>query len=181
MKRITLLTIVSFMLFLISCNDRNEDQVTGVNLTSIDLSDLDLNLNLELGKPIALKKENLADFVSENFNEIIAMDKDLSLVFTNTKNDLKYSIESKETFLEKIKEENNKLQSRNDPPGFYDDKVECTKCRNEECVKKALGNAVGAGDEEVIISVTPNYTLGVQTSVSICHGTKEAFLNEWAN
>lgn len=54
----------------------------------------------------------------------------------------------------------------------------CKKCRNRKCVSDFISNAIGDGSEEVYISVTPNTTLGVQTSVTVCSASSVAELTE---
>jgi hypothetical protein len=161
-KFFTAFIILIVSVYFISCT--SEDN-TIEEQNKLDLSNLDIKLNLkfDLGKSYSIS--NVSEFISENYNDIIKLDEDLILMFEINGKSINYSIETVKTLINKAVSLN-----KSDPLGHYD-KANCVKCRSRECVANALADAVGDGDEQVFVSVTPNYTLGVRTSVTVCSGT----------
>lgn len=70
------------------------------------------------------------------------------------------------------------IQAKSDPVGVFDEAdLNCTKCRGEDCVKSAVSNAIGYATSESLIQITPNFTLSVRTSVTVCSGSTQGFLD----
>ncbi|MGY0392540.1 hypothetical protein ACW5R3_08310 [Bizionia sp. KMM 8389] len=175
MKLTSLFFLVLCLTFSCSSDETSENNSTQqINkFEKISNLELDLNLNFEIGKEIPIKKEDISSFLASNFEEIKSLENDLFLTFeVKGINKIVYSVDDLNSL-------QNKLDA--DPPGFWNTPgLNCTKCRNESCVKTTVGNAIGDGSTQVFIGVTPNFSFGVQTSISICYGSLEDMIAEFA-
>jgi hypothetical protein len=160
--------LIALFCFTFSCSTQNDETTDSeLNLSGMELS-LKIAEILEIGQKIPIENKDLEHFISKNFNEIKKMEKDFILLFSNTNNSLYYSIETKYTLEQLVK---------NKPSNATFAKISCTNHRNKASVTSTLAEAIGDGSQEVFISVVPNYTLGIRTSISICHGTLPEIIN----
>ncbi|PIB29493.1 hypothetical protein BFP78_15350 [Gaetbulibacter sp. 5U11] len=176
-KSINLLSLLLLVLFLsVSCSSdetiKNDDNAEKTEFQKISNLKLNLNIKFETGKEYPIEKDELSNFISENYEEINKIEKGYALTFKKVKKQIVYSIDNLETLQSKLD---------GDPPGFWSDGggLNCTKCRNQDCVVGALTAAAGDGSSQVFISMTPNYTLGVQTSLSVCYGSLADIIAEF--
>lgn len=161
MKRnlIYLITII----IIASC--ANEEVIREADNLTIDESTFQLDLKSfeDLGKEFEIKNGNISNFLTSNFEQLLTMENDLELKIYSRKNRKTFALQS----INKI--ENNVLYMKADPPGFWDSETVCKTCRNEECVKSTLSEAIGEGNTDVDIRVRVKRTVGVQTGLEICY------------
>ncbi|MBZ9779528.1 hypothetical protein LB452_11405 [Psychroflexus sp. CAK8W] len=158
MKNLFLFIVI---IFITSCT--KDEVIREVDNLSINESNFQLNLKSfeSLGKEVEIKNGNVNEFLTSNFEELLTMEDDLELKIFLRKN--------KNTFALKSINNNDNNLLKADPPGFWDSETVCNTCRNEECVKSTLSEAVGEGNTDVDIRVRVKRTLGVQTGLEICY------------
>jgi len=151
-----------------SCSQ--EEMIRETDKLSIDESTFQLDLKSfeNLGNEIEIEKGTINDFLTSNFEELLTMEDDLELKIFSRKNKKTFALQSIN------KKGNNASSMKADPPGFWDSETICNTCRNEQCVKATLSEAIGEGNTDVDIRVRVKSTLGVQTGLEICY---ERYLN----
>ncbi|MEM7107931.1 MAG: hypothetical protein AAF519_06870 [Bacteroidota bacterium] len=143
MKTIVLHVCLAILLFATGCADNNL-----APKDDLDLNEMELELNMKdfgLDKKIPIEGQPLLDFMLTNYDELEELEPEYRITFSQRDSEAYYMISKIE-----------KSTTSNGRTSFEELVTECRTCRSENCVKEALGEAIGDGKEDVDIEYRRN-------------------------
>lgn len=135
MKKIISFVVLISTLFFFNCQENKKKENTNkFAMESLDFSNLEFNIDFGLGKEVLIENDNVSELIKKCFVEIsesTEMDESLLVLFTTKEGEIFYSVNTKETLANKVKQEIQlDLKKEN-----YTEVAEVKNCKNLDCVK----------------------------------------------